>query len=313
MPKVSVIVPVYGVEKYIERCARSLFEQTLDDIEYIFVDDCTPDCSIDILKALIEEYRLRFAEMNYKVRIEKMPTNSGLPAVRRHGIQLATGDYIIHCDSDDWVDRDMYRQMYEKAIEDGADMVVCDYYSSDGETECSHIGANATDKIPFMKDLFYQYISWAVWNKLVKSSIYKKLQYFPKYNMGEDMVLIAQCSAESKSISYIGKPLYYYFTNVNSITKTNSKEASNNRFVQNKSNFDLILKYITDNGCYKSLKHSINWSKFGLKVMLDGCSDEMKNRYRSIYKYVEYQLVFDYKLSTIKKKQVIHYIINFLT
>ena len=97
--------------KYIERCARSLFEQTLDSIEFIFVDDCTPDHSIEILKSIIEEYRLRFEEKNYTVRIERMPTNSGLANVRRHGIQLATGDYIAHCDSDDWVDTDMYRAM----------------------------------------------------------------------------------------------------------------------------------------------------------------------------------------------------------
>ena len=84
MPKVSVLVPVYGVEKYIERCARSLFEQTLDDIEFIFVDDCTPDRSIEILESVIEKYRLRFAEKKYDVRIERMPTNSGQAAVRRH-------------------------------------------------------------------------------------------------------------------------------------------------------------------------------------------------------------------------------------
>ena len=86
MPKVSVIVPVYGVEKYIERCARSLFEQTLDDMEFIFVDDCTPDRSIEKLKSIIEEYQLRFAEMNYEVRTERMPTNSGQAAVRRHAL-----------------------------------------------------------------------------------------------------------------------------------------------------------------------------------------------------------------------------------
>ena len=84
MPKVSVLVPVYGVEKFIERCARSLFEQTLNDMEFIFVDDCTPDRSIEILKSVIEEYRLRFAEKKYEVRIERLPTNSGLAAVRKH-------------------------------------------------------------------------------------------------------------------------------------------------------------------------------------------------------------------------------------
>lgn len=132
MPKVSVVIPVYGVEKYIERCARSLFEQTLDDIEFIFVDDCTPDRSMEILAQIIKEYRLRFAEKNYVVRTERMPTNSGQAAVRRHGIQLCTGNYIIHCDSDDWVDKDLYKQMYLLAISSGTDIVISNYSVSDG-------------------------------------------------------------------------------------------------------------------------------------------------------------------------------------
>ena len=86
MPKVSIIIPVYGVEKYIERCARSLFEQTLDCIEYIFVDDCSPDKSIEILERIIEEYRPRFAGERKVVQIERMLTNSGQAAVRKHPI-----------------------------------------------------------------------------------------------------------------------------------------------------------------------------------------------------------------------------------
>ena len=111
MPKVSVIIPIYGVEKYIERCARSLFEQTLDDIEYIFIDDCTPDNSMIVLQSIIEKYRFRLDKEKKVVRIEKMPSNSGLTAVRSHGMQLALGEYVIHCDSDDWVDRELYETM----------------------------------------------------------------------------------------------------------------------------------------------------------------------------------------------------------
>ena len=119
MTKVSVIIPVYGVEKYIARCAHSLFSQTMrEGIEFIFIDDCTPDRSIDILCEVLEQYPHRKAQ----TRIVKMPTNSGLPAVRRHGIQLAKGDYIIHCDSDDWVDIRMYETMYRKAMEENADI-----------------------------------------------------------------------------------------------------------------------------------------------------------------------------------------------
>ena len=79
MPKVSVIIPVYGVEKYIERCARSLFEQTLNDIEYIFVDDCSPDKSIEILEHIVEEYRPRFTREKKVVRIERLEGVSKLP------------------------------------------------------------------------------------------------------------------------------------------------------------------------------------------------------------------------------------------
>ena len=125
MPKVSVIIPVYKTEAYIARCARSLFEQTMDDIEYIFVDDCSPDNSVEILKDVIEEYQPRFLEEGKTVRIVQMPTNGGLAAVRRHGIQLASGDFIIHCDSDDFVDNTLYKEMYEKALETSSDVVFC--------------------------------------------------------------------------------------------------------------------------------------------------------------------------------------------
>ena len=107
MPKVSVIIPVYGVEKYIERCARSLFEQTLDDIEYLFIDDCTPDRSVEILKQVLDEYPHR----KNQVIIHRMEKNSGQAAVRKWGMLNVAGEYVIHCDSDDWVDIYMYEAM----------------------------------------------------------------------------------------------------------------------------------------------------------------------------------------------------------
>ena len=89
MPKVSVIIPVYGVEKYIERCARSLFEQTLDDIEYLFIDDCTPDRSIEVLKSILEEYPNR----KEQVIIHRMEQNSGQAAVRKWGSRFVSSGW----------------------------------------------------------------------------------------------------------------------------------------------------------------------------------------------------------------------------
>ena len=127
-PKVSVIVPIYGVEAYIERCAVSLFEQTLDDIEYIFVNDCTPDNSMTILSEVLSRYPQR----REQVRIINQPKNLGAAKAREDGIKAARGEYIIHCDSDDWVDTNMYQLLYEKAKADNSDMVICDWYVTDG-------------------------------------------------------------------------------------------------------------------------------------------------------------------------------------
>lgn len=245
MPKVSVIVPVYGVEKYIERCARSLFEQTLDDIEFIFVDDCTPDRSIEILKSVIEKYRLRFAEKKYDVRMVSMPTNSGQAAVRRHGIQLATGDYIIHCDSDDWVDVTMYEKMYNKAIEEGSDVVVCDFCYSDGINYSQAKKSCFTKDIQtFLIDLLTHKSVPSSWNKLIKRSVYINSDIiYPKYPMAEDLTLISQIIYYCKTLSYIPEPLYVYYENHNSISKSAGEKQIVKRFNDSISNISLLFDF----------------------------------------------------------------------
>ena len=124
MPKVSVIVPIYNVEKYIERCLRSLFEQTLDDIEYIFINDCTPDNSMIILEKVLEEYPHRIKQ----VKIINHEQNQGQAGARTSGMKAMPGEYMIHCDPDDWVEVDMYEIMYAFANEINSDVVVCDFF-----------------------------------------------------------------------------------------------------------------------------------------------------------------------------------------
>ena len=123
-PKVSVIIPVYNVEKYIERCARSLFGQTLDDIEYIFIDDCSTDNSIFIMQNILEEYPKR----KNSVKIIRHSVNKGVGQTRQDGIDVASGQYLIHCDPDDWVDASIYQKLYSEAILKSAEMVICDFF-----------------------------------------------------------------------------------------------------------------------------------------------------------------------------------------
>ena len=101
-PKVSVIVPIYKAERTIERCAESLLEQTLKELEFIFINDCTPDKSMILLRKTIEKYPKR----KKQVRIIDLKKNQGIANVRRNGIEHAKGDYILFVDSDDWVEKD---------------------------------------------------------------------------------------------------------------------------------------------------------------------------------------------------------------
>ena len=117
MYKVSIITPVYNAGPYIERCARSLFGQTLDSLEYIFVNDCTPDNSMEVLAAVMEEY----PERKPHVKILNHTVNTGQSGARKDGMAIASGEFIIHCDADDWVDLDTYERLYNKAIEDGVE------------------------------------------------------------------------------------------------------------------------------------------------------------------------------------------------
>ena len=115
--KVSILVPVYGVEKYIERCARSLFEQTYDNIEYIFVDDCTKDRSIVILQKVLEGYPNR----KNQVKILHHEKNRGLSAARNTALDASTGDYLMHVDSDDYLRKDavlLLQRIIKKLISD---------------------------------------------------------------------------------------------------------------------------------------------------------------------------------------------------
>lgn len=239
MPKVSVIVPVYGVEKYVERCARSLFEQTLDDIEYLFIDDCTPDKSIEILKKVLKDYPQR----NNQVIIHRMESNSGQAAVRKWGMLNSTGDYVIHCDSDDWVDVTMYEKMYNKAIEEGSDVVVCDFCNSDGincgQTVKSCFTNNTRN---FLIEILYHKSTPSSWNKLIKRSVYKNSDIiYPKYPMAEDLTLISQLIYRCNTLSYVPEPLYVYYENQKSISNSAGETQIVKRFNDSIYNLSLLF------------------------------------------------------------------------
>ena len=223
---VSVIIPVYGVERYIERCARSLFGQTmLNGIEFIFIDDHTPDRSIEILRKTLKEYPERDAQ----VTILQHSSNKGLAATRKTGVRAARGEYIVHCDSDDWVEADMYRLLYKEAKRTDADIVVCNYkieYENSSEMVTQDFNAAKRNQLI---DLLEWRLHCMVWLRMFRRSFYETFGMdVPNVNRGEDFPVSFLAHALSSKVGYVNLPLYHYNrTNAGAITFQTSRKDYN--------------------------------------------------------------------------------------
>ncbi len=213
MKKVSVIVPIYNVEQYIERCAVSLFQQDFEDIEYIFVNDGTPDNSMDVLQKTIKKYPNRATQ----VKIFHHSQNKGLGVARNTGFKNAIGEYIINIDSDDWCELDMISSLYAKAKETDADIVVCDTFINYNHKEVYRKQECAEDNL---KNLFLAKINAFLPNKLIKRELYirNKLSSPAQISMAEDRWLSVRLFFYAKKIVHVSKALYHYSQeNTNSI------------------------------------------------------------------------------------------------
>lgn len=254
MPKVSVIIPVYGVEKYIERCARSLFEQTLDDIEYIFVDDCSPDKSIEILNKVIADY----PQKTPNIKIIQHKKNEGLPIARQSGWKVATGEYIANCDSDDWVDSALYEMMYKTAVDKTADIVVCDLKITDGISCENIIKGLLRDKLSkekAAKDMIYLRTTWSLCNKLICRNLYIGLKEYPKAYMGEDMAVTLPVLEACNTVAFCNNVYYYYFINTNSASRQTTLNSAKAKYIGFIENFEIVKQYCNLEERYYILFH----------------------------------------------------------
>lgn len=281
-PKVSVIVLVYKVELYIERCARSLFEQTLEDIEYIFVNDCTTDNSMEILEKTIAQYPNR----REQIQIINLPQNKGAAYAREVGIKAATGEYIIHCDSDDWVDTDMYRLLYEKTENGKHNIIVCDWYETDG-IKHNHIKQYLDKDTDIIQGLINRSISGSLCNKLISSALYKEIIDFPKAHMMEDVYYSIQLFINNqKEFAYIPKALYYYFNNTNSICHHPSDESCLRRCEQACTNIDGIISFLENNKLKERYSHELVVLKNSARVFIWPLYMREPRKFRSVWRSV---------------------------
>ena len=297
MAKVSLIIPVYGVEKYIKRCVESLFKQTLDDLEYIFVDDCTKDHSIEVLEKVLSDYPNR----KNQVRIVRHDKNKGLPIARQTGLSYATGEYIAHCDSDDWVDISMYEKMYEKAKKEDADVVTCCYYEGNESLKKEHSVLEYKDKESMLAAMLMHKTPVSVWNKLIKRSLYENnTLVYPVNNYGEDLALMIQLIHRSHKISHISSPLYFYFSNQASITKKITPDNLMKNWTDMTANTQIVLNFLNSVDESKKYEYEIAMLKEECRSILLPIISMTNNRREYLNQYPD----LSYSITDIFKKNI---------
>lgn len=214
-PKVSLLVPVYNVARYIERCAVSLFEQTYENIEYIFVDDCTPDNSISVLLTVIK----RYPKLEKRIKILYHERNRGLAAARNTAVRASTGKFVMHVDSDDWIDPHTVEECLNKQKITGAEIVSFEAMVEWGTyQDTMHINPykSKEDKICQMLEGSMMH---CVWGALISKRIYTdyNICQIEGVNIGEDYIITPILHFYATSVAAIHKPFYHYsFENTNS-------------------------------------------------------------------------------------------------
>lgn len=224
-PKVSIIVPLFNVEKYIHRCIESLLYQTEKNIEIILVNDATPDESMRIVR----EYEYS----DSRIMVIDNQINQGPMWVRMQGCKAASGQYIIFCDSDDELPPDAVEKLADAMDVSNADIVVGQalYVSENSRSYIKSKLSYGTDKISAYKSLLTKEMPQTLWGKMFKSSLFKNYEYkvYKNYTNGEDALMLYQIVQNISKAQVISDFVYYYYQNEGSSTqkKLNEKQINN--------------------------------------------------------------------------------------
>lgn len=221
--KLSVIIPIYNVEPYIERCVRMLLGQDVPDVEYIFVDDGSPDGSIEKACRVAKEYPASLE----RVKILCHETNRGLPAARNTGMGAATGDYVFHIDSDDYLKAGALTKMIDAIRLSDADIIYTDWCLTFPKSQRIMREPECATPEEALRHLLHGTMKHNVWNKLVRRSLYTENGItFPEgHGMGEDMTMV-MLFACAKTVKHLSEPLYHYMReNENAFTAHPSEHS----------------------------------------------------------------------------------------
>jgi glycosyltransferase involved in cell wall biosynthesis len=237
-PKVSIIIPVYNVEKYIRRCLDSILRQGFPDFECIVVDDCSPDSS----PSICDEY----GERDNRFRVIHNEKKQGSSIARRTGLEVARGGYVLFVDSDDWIESDMLETLYSAVLPYSADIVWCDYdvERGDGLYYKREQLFDCFDRIGLIKKLLVMGVASVLFNKLVRRDIYIGC-LFPPGSRSEDYVITVQAILSAQKIKYINRVLYHLCNNPLSLTRDISRRSVGD--MEENENWRIILSLLKKN------------------------------------------------------------------
>jgi glycosyltransferase involved in cell wall biosynthesis len=230
-PKISIIVPIYKAESTLLRCLDSLKAQTFTDFEVLMVDDGSPDRCSEMMDEYAQKDQ-RFKPL-YKV-------NGGVSSARQFGIDHASGEYTIHADPDDWVEPTMLEDLYRKAKEEDADMVICDFFENTYKGQ-KYIKQqpSALDHNTVLRDLFHHLLG-SCWNKLIRRDCYSKYDVcFPSgISFCEDKYVIASVLKNNVKVAYLPCAFYHYVRN--------DKDSLSMRYTDKTYEENLVLRELFD-------------------------------------------------------------------
>lgn len=288
-PKISIIVPVYNAEKYIDRCIESIINQSFDSIEIIAINDGSTDESLNILK--------KYEKNDRRIKVIAQ-TNSGVSSCRNKGIEQAKGEYIAFVDSDDWIDINMIEIMYKKAISNNSDIIMCSYmreFKDKSKEKKINLPQEVIYENENIKNELHRKLFGptdeelnnpegldalgTVWGKLYKSSLIKenKIEFVDLKIIGsnEDSLFNINLFKYTKRITFINQPLYHYWRD-----NTESLTSKYNPHLMDQWNvlYQYMYKFIDDNNYddmfYDALKNRICMNVLGLG--LNECSSDNK-------------------------------------
>lgn len=288
-PLISIIVPIYNAESYLNRCLDSILAQTYKNWEAILVDDGSKDNSGKIC----DEYAKN--DNRFKV-IHK--ANGGVSSARQTGLEAAIGDFVIHADSDDWLENNMLEELIDHQRKISSEFIVFDFYRANrkGGRKVSKQSINL-DHRQLLKDIVSGHINNSCWNKLIKKSIIDNYNAcFPKgINLGEDKCFLAILLKNPVKVTYLSKPLYNHDETVNptSLVRKISMDSMESGFA--------MVNYL-DRLLGKEYNNSIFHIKRKLKIRAIRSGFYSDRAVRNMYKEINKKIIFNTIMFRIRSK-----------